>query len=163
MYGYGKYDAEMKSKKVFCDTSFFIRLDVNDPLYDNTIAYFKYFIYNDFELIISTIAIAEYCTCGNINELPFDILKILPFDLEHAKRTGEFAKIAYQSKKTNELAVSKRIIIQNDTKLFAQADCEKVSYYISADTESLKIHNLLKLDFQFIDLRTPYYQQFRLN
>ncbi|MCL4483734.1 MAG: hypothetical protein M1445_14180, partial [Bacteroidetes bacterium] len=55
--------------------------------------------------------------------------------------------------------------IPNDTKLFAQADTEQaIEFYLSSDTESLKIYNLLKQKmnpkFQFIDLNIPYNQTF---
>lgn len=63
------------------------------------------------------------------------------------------------------LKLKERNIIPNDTKLFAQADTEKtVELYLSSDTESSKIFNLLKQEanpkFQFIDLNTPYNQSF---
>ena len=58
-----------------------------------------------------------------------------------------------------------RNIIPNDTKLFAQADIEtSFDYYLSSDTESMKIYQQLKDStnphFQFIDLNTPYHQTF---
>ena len=61
----------------------------------------------------------------------------------------------------NKLQLRERNIIPNDTKLFAQADIEKpVEFYLSSDTESLKIFKLLKEHlspkFQFIDLNVPY-------
>ena len=63
------------------------------------------------------------------------------------------------------LKLKERNIIPNDTKLFAQADTEKIiEFYLSSDTESSKIYNLLKQEsnpkFQFIDLNTPYNQTF---
>src|ERR1700744_1877739 len=126
----------MNNKSVLCDTSFFIRLlDKNDNLHNNAKGYFKYFTENDFKLLISTIAIAEYCVGGDISELPLRNLQILPFNLDHAKRTGEFAKIIFQNK--GALKLNERNIIPNDTKLFSQADCEKsVEFYLSSDTES---------------------------
>lgn len=61
----------MMHKGVFCDTSFFIRLlDKADVLHSNAKGYFKYFTENDFQLFISTIAIAEYCVGGDVHELP---------------------------------------------------------------------------------------------
>lgn len=116
-------------------------------------------------MMISTISIAEYCVGGDVHELPLRNLQIVPFNLEHSKRTGEFAKIVFQNK--GKLKLSERNIIPNDTKLFAQADCEKaVEFYLSSDTESYKIYNLLRsettLKFQFIDLNTPYNETFGL-
>jgi hypothetical protein len=58
------------------------------------------------------------------------------------------------------LNLKERKIIPNDAKLFAQADSEKaVTYYLTSDTESAKIYNLLKqkipLSFMFLDINTP--------
>ena len=164
MLGLEKSEEVMKLKGIFCDTSFFIRLlDKNDALHANAKGYFKYFTENDFQLAVSTIAIAEYCVGGDIHELPLRNLQIVPFNLEHSKRTGEFAKIVFQNK--GKLKLKERNIIPNDTKLFAQADCEKIiEFYLSSDTESLKIYNLLKQEtkpkFQFIDLNVPYNETF---
>src|SRR5690606_27881754 len=152
----------MTHKGVFCDTNFFIcLLDKADDLHSNAKGYFRYFTENDFILYISTIAIAEYCVAGNLHELPLRNLQIIPFNLDHAKRTGEFAKIVFQNK--NKLKLKERNIIPNDTKLFAQADCEKpVRFYLSSDTESQKIYSLLNTNFQFIDINTPYNEYFGL-
>ncbi len=92
-------------KSVFLDTSFFIRLlDKTEKLHTNAKGYFKYFLEHDFEMVISTIAIAEYCVGGDVHELPLINLQIVPFNLDHAKRTGEFAKIAFDAKKKKALA-----------------------------------------------------------
>lgn len=151
-------------KSVLLDTSFFLRfLNDESPLYKNADNYFRYFIEHEITMMISTISIAEYCVGGDIHELPLKNLQIVPFNLDHSKRTGEFARIVFQNK--GKLKLNERNIIPNDTKLFAQADCEKsVEFYLSSDTESLKIYNLLKEHkspkFQFIDLNTPYNETF---
>jgi len=154
----------MAHKAVLLDTSFFLRfLNDNDPLFKNADGYFRYFLQNEVTMMISTISIAEYCVGGDVHELPLKNLQIVPFNLDHSKRTGEFAKIVFQNK--GKLKLRERNIIPNDTKLFAQADCEKsVEYYLSSDAESLKIYQLLKQEtnpkFQFIDLKTPYNDMF---
>ena len=154
----------MMHKSVLLDTSFFLRfLNDESPLYKNADNYFRYFIEHEITMMISTISIAEYCVGGDIHELPLKNLQIVPFNLDHSKRTGEFARIVFQNK--GKLKLNERNIIPNDTKLFAQADCEKsVEFYLSSDTESLKIYNLLKEHkspkFQFIDLNTPYNETF---
>ena len=151
-------------KSVLLDTSFSLRfLDVESFLFNNVDGYFRYFLQNEIIMMISTISIAEYCVGGNINELSLRNLQIVPFNLEHAKRTGEFAKIIFNNKQ--KLKLNERNIIPNDTKLFSQADCENtIEFYLSSDVESLKIYNLLKLKsnpkFQFIDLNIPYGQAF---
>ena len=151
-------------KSVLLDTSFFIRfLNDEDPLFENADGYFRYFLKEEITMMISTISIAEYCVGGDIYELPLKNLQIVPFNLDHSKKTGEFARIVFQNK--GKLKLNERNIIPNDTKLFSQADCEKtVEYYLSSDTESLKIYNLLKEEtkpkFIFIDLHTPHNEIF---
>ena len=66
--------------------------------------------------MISTISIAEYCVGGDVHELPLRNLQIVPFNLDHAKKTGEFAKIVFLNK--SKLKLKERNIIPNDTKLF---------------------------------------------
>ena len=156
----------MTHKGVFCDTSFFIRLmDKSDPLHANAKGYFRYFMEKNFKLIVSTIAIAEYCVGGDIQQLPLKNLQIISFNLNHARRTSEFAKISFQAKKSNRLGIKERNIIPNDTKLFAQADCENtIEYYLSSDKESRKVYDLLKeetmVKYQFVDINIPYHEIF---
>lgn len=155
-------------KAVLLDTSFFLRfLNESSPLFNNADGYFRYFLQSEIDMLISTISIAEYCIGGDIHELPLKNLQIVPFNLNHAQRTGEFAKVAFQAKNAGTLLVSTRKIIPNDTKLFAQADVEKaVEFYLSSDTESIKIYKLLKErmqpKFQFLDLNIPYSEVFGL-
>jgi hypothetical protein len=156
----------MTHKGVLLDTSFFLRfLNDSDPLFNNAVGYFQYFLQKEITMMISTISIAEYCVGGDIHELPLRNLQIIPFNLEHSKRTGTFAKIVFQNR--GKLKLNERNLIPNDTKLFAQADCEKViEFYLSSDTESYKIYNLLKTEtapkFQFINLNIPFHQTFGL-
>lgn len=156
----------MTHRAVLLDTSFFLRfLNNSDPLFKNADGYFRYFLQKEITMMISTISIAEYCVGGDVHELPLRNLQIVPFNLDHSKRTGEFAKIVFQNK--GKLKLKERNIIPNDTKLFAQADCEKsVEFYLSSHTESNKIYNLLKQEtapkFQFIDLNLPYNETFGL-
>jgi hypothetical protein len=158
----------MTHKAVLLDTSFFIRfLNDSDPLFKNADGYFRYFLQNEITMMISTISIAEYCVGGDVHELPLRNLQIVPFNLDHSKRTGELARIAFNAKRNDKIDVANRNIIPNDTKLFAQADCEKaIEFYLSSDSESLKIYNLLRQEtapkFQFIDLNTPYNETFGL-
>ncbi len=156
----------MMHKSVLLDTSFFLRfLNENSPLFKNAVGYFKYFLDNEITMYVSTISISEYCVGGDVHELPLRNLQILSFNLDHAKRTGEFAKIVFQHKE--KLKLNERNIIPNDTKLFAQADHNNsIDFYLSSDTESLKIYKLLKQEtnpkFQFLDLNTHHTQVFGL-
>jgi hypothetical protein len=145
---------------VLLDTSFFIRLlNSDDLLFCNTNDYFRYFSENDMSMFISTVSIAEFCAGGEIDDLPLKNLRILPFNLNHAQKAGEFSGIVFRHK--GKLKLNERNIIPNDTKLFAQADCEaSVKYYLSSDAESEKIYEFLKKEtvirFKFINLKDPY-------
>lgn len=159
----------MKHKRsVLLDTSFFLRLlNDEDPLFRNADGYFRYFLDSETHLLISTISIAEYCIGGDLKELPLRNLQIIPYNLNHAQRTGEFARVAFMQRNTGNLSVTERKIIPNDTKLFAQADCEtSVEFYLSSDMESLKVYNAIKditvPKFRFIDLNIPYHTTFGL-
>lgn len=151
---------------VLLDTSFFIRLlNDEDSLHQNAKDYFKYFLESDIILKISTISIAEYCVGGTISELPLMNLQILPFNLDHAKRTGEFAKAIFEEKNIVKDDIHPRAIIPNDSKLFAQSDCDKtILYFVTSDSRSLKTHKMLsnkiKPHFDIIDINIPYNQKF---
>lgn len=153
-------------KGVLLDTSFFLRfLNEADPLFRNADNYYRYFIQQNVPMFISTISVAEYCVGGSVEELPFKDVHVLPFNFTHARRTGEFARIVFDHK--GKLNLTQRNIIPNDTKLFAQADVEEnIDYYLSSDTESMKIYQLLQKEskpaFGFIDLRIPYSEVFGL-
>ncbi len=92
------------------DTSFFLRfLDELSPLFRNADVYFRYFLEKEIAMFISTISIAEYCVGGEVHELPLRNLQILPFNLDHSKQTGEFAKIIFRNK--GKLKLNERNII----------------------------------------------------
>jgi len=158
----------MKPEAVLLDTGFFIRL-LNPAFsyHENAIGYYKYFLENEIALVCSTISIGEYCVVGVLEDLPLKNLQILPFNLNHATRTGELARIAFDARRNKILETKERLIIPNDTKLFSQADIEpNIKYYLSSDTESNKIYNVLieadKLNFRFLDLSIKYQQAFGL-
>ena len=157
----------MMPNGVLLDTSFFLRfLNEDDPLFKYADGYFKYFLEKEIPMAISTISIAEYCVGGDIHELPLRNLQVVPFNISHAKRTGELAKLVFNNK--NKLQLTNRNIIPNDSKLFAQADREpSIAYYLTSDAESKKIYDLLVAEgfrpqFQFMDLHTPFHEFFGL-
>ena len=89
----------MDSKNILLDTSFFIRLlNDNDLLHSNTLEYYKYFLEKQFILKCSTISISEYCVKGQLEELPLKDIQIVPFNINHAQKAGEFARIIFENK-----------------------------------------------------------------
>jgi len=153
---------------VLLDTSFFIRLlNDDDPLHKNSVGYFKYFLKEDYILKISTITIAEYCVIGSVTDLPLKNLQILAFNLDHAIKTGEFAKIIFEENKISKEKLHPRAIIPNDSKLFAQADLDPtVTHFVTSDVRSkntlakLKLHTNPK--FEIITIQNPHFQVFGL-
>lgn len=156
----------MTHEAVLLDTGVLIRLlNPEYSLHENAKGYFKYFLDKEIALICSTISIAEFCVIGGIEDLPLRNLQLLPFNLNHAKRTGEFARIAFEARRAKSLEIKERLLIPNDTKLFSQADVEpNIQYYLTADTESHKIYNVIsqniKLNFSFLDLNVMHNQAF---
>ena len=151
---------------VLLDTSFFIRLlNDEDPLHKNALGYYKYYLENEIVLKVSTISIAEYCVLGKLEELPLKDIQIIPFNLNQAERTGEFAKIIFSENKVAKEKLSPRAIIPNDSKLFAQADLDKsVTHFVTSDERSKKTLNNLKKGitprFEIINIQISYHQTF---
>lgn len=149
----------IECRGVLLDTSFFIRLlDEESPLFVNANNYYRYFVQQDIPMYISTISIAEYCTGGQMDELPLKDLRIIPFNIQHSLTSGALAKSIFLEK--DKLQIKERNIIPNDTKLFSQACVEvDISHYLSSDKKSEKIYETLKskglVYFDFISLDTP--------
>jgi len=153
-------------KGVLLDTSFFLRfLKEDDPLFKNADDYFRYFLKEEYPLYVSTVTIAEFCVGGSPDELPLKNLRILPFNYTHAVRTGAFAKCLFEARRKGSVNLKERLLIPNDTKLFAQADSEAIiEYFVTTDSRSLKAFSVLKQStkplFSVIDLNTPYSERF---
>lgn len=151
---------------VLLDTSFFIRLlNDEDELHENALSYYKYFLENDFTLKVSTISIAEYCVLGKLDDLPLKDIQIVPFNLNHAERTGKFAQIIFSHNKIAAEKLLPRAIIPNDSKLFSQADLDQsVTHFVTSDERSLNTLKVLRTGinpkFEIINIRIPYNQTF---
>lgn len=151
-----------KTFSVLLDTSFLIRLlSKNDPLHQNAEDYYRYFLEQEIPMYISTITVAEYCVNGDISELPLRSVRIIPFNIQHAPIAGGFANILYSARKTNDISVDNRLIIPNDVKLFAQAECTPdVKYFVTSDTKSSKLIDKISeknsVSFAHMDIHEPY-------
>ena len=151
---------------VILDTSFLIRLlSAKDNLHTNAVGYFKYFLENDVSMHVSTITIAEYCVNGEVSELPLRNVRIIPFNFQHATVAGKFAKALYDARTANEIKIDNRLIIPNDAKIFAQANCvDEIKYFVTSDTRSEKLITRIAskedVNFEHMDIHIPHTQQF---
>ena len=147
-------------KVAMLDTSFLIRLlKEDDPLHSSAKTYFQYFLENKFVLFVSTVAVAEYCVKGKLDQLPFECVRVIPFNLDHAEKAGDFAHILYQAKDKGQYSPEQRLIIPNDTKIFAQASSVGALYFVTADTEASKTIAILAQERGFsvvhVDIHEP--------
>ena len=153
------------SESVLLDTSFFIRLlNEDDPYHKSAVDYYHYFMEKGITMKMSTIAIAEFCVKGSLTDLPIRNLMFVPFNMNHATKVGQLMAIVYEEKQKRGAQISPRSVVPNDTKMFAQADISNdIKYFCSADSEAVKVHDMMKsrikVDFQFIDIRSRTYNE----
>lgn len=151
---------------VLCDTSYFIRwAKPNETLHPAAHAYLKFLVEGGHTLHVSTIALAEYAVRDAIANLPLRYFRVVPFNVDHAQRAGEFARAVFEARGSLPQQITQRTIIPNDTKMFAQADVTPgITHYLTADSESEKVYQLLKTKaeprFLFLHLSTPWHQAF---
>lgn len=139
-----------KGQVAMLDTSFLIRLmKEDDPLHDAAVDYYQYLLEKEYVLFVSTIALAEYCVKGKLDQIPFDNLRVVPFNLDHSSIAGEFAASLYAARNQGEYTPEHRLIIPNDTKIFAQAASINAVYLVTADTKSGKAMSKLSEKNQF--------------
>jgi predicted nucleic acid-binding protein len=156
----------MLEKGALLDTSFLIRLlNSEDKLHENAMGYFRYLLRSEIPLFVSTIAVAEYCVKGDFSSIPWRNVRVVPFNLLHAKVTAKLCEVAFRKKEERGAHLPQRLIIPNDTKMFAQAHQETgIGYFLSSDSEAKKVYDLInsdvKLHFQFIDIIVPYANTF---
>lgn len=156
----------MMPEGTLLDTSFFLRfLNDKDPLFEKADNYYKYFLEKDFNLFISTISIAEYCVGGTVDQLPLRNLLVLPFNIDHAQKAGEFAGVLYEARRSSQLIVSERPVIINDAKLFAQADSEtNINFFVTSDARYINIFETIKNkinpNFNIVDINIEHTETF---
>lgn len=159
---------EEPSFSVILDTSFMIRLlNESEQLHPNALKYFKYFLEQEIAMYFSTISIAEYCVKGDFEDLPFKNIRILPFNIFHAREAGKFAKILFEARTKGLIDIPDRLIIPNDSKLFAQGSFENdIRYFVTADSKSKKNIEILREEcdasIEHLDIHTPYNEAFGL-
>lgn len=143
-------------KSIMLDTSFLIRLmDENEPLHNNALEYFKYFLENKITMHVSTVAVAEYTVCDDPENIPVNYIQIEAFDFRDGVTAGHFHRVISGDK--NNIPDYNRRIIANDVKILAQIRTKQIDAIITKDLASYGKYvkplteNVL-LQIQFIDL-----------
>ena len=144
---------------ILLDTSFCIRLlKKDDPLHSNAYQYFQHFLENKIEMYLSTIVVSEYSVKDDINNLPLQTLKIIPFDFFDGKVAGEFYSILNNNK--GQTQGLERLVIKDDCKLIAQIYNRKIDAYITKDRKSFNqffnpLQKEMKFSIELLDLSIP--------
>ena len=151
---------DMKIESVFLDTSFFIRLfKKDDPNHKQARAYLDRFLQDEISIYTSTIVAAEFGVKSDIDLLPFRVVKMLSFDLEHARIASRLARAAFDSKRKGVVILENRVIIPNDTKLIAQSEAIQAAYFVGKDDNAKAVIQFLQdqglIRFTYLDISIP--------
>ncbi len=121
--------------KVMLDTCALIALvKQEDAHHRKTLDIVKFALQNNYQLLVSPIALSEYCVRHSVEQLlSFLRIKVLPFAEKHAVKSGELHRLA---SKGDEL--SSRIFVKNDTRILAQASEDGVNAILTYDEKMMK-------------------------
>ncbi len=120
---------------VILDTGFLISLINKDrPEHEAAKAYYKYFLENEFMLLVPTIVVSEFSIKQPFDQLPLHNFTILPFNYGEAVSCGELNAFYYRKK----LKVGQRDAVKDDFKIIAQAKEQNVTHLITEDGNSMK-------------------------
>lgn len=145
---------------VLVDTSFVIRLlKHDDALSPNAKAWFRELLDRKVPMYLSTIVIAEWCVKGDFEEMPVRNMRVLPFNVDHARRAGPLMGALLKLREKG--GVEDRNVVLNDVKLLAQAESTVgISHIITKDggyrsrIERLRQEGHV-LTTQILDLNVP--------
>ena len=143
-------------KSVLLDSGFLIRLmNPEEILHQVALDVFKNYVTSGVVCKVSTIALAEYGVKGDLKYLPTRYLQYVPFTYNHAVVASEFMRRIVEVKRERGAVIQPRVIIPNDTKMFAQASSDSdVFAFVSADAEAKKVYDLLENPgFEFVNIR----------
>ena len=147
----------MKDKELYLllDTSFLINLVSETALFhERAYEFFNSFMTRHYGMAFSTVAISEYAIKDDVNHLPLAMLQIIPFNFGHAVKSGAFGNQVTSCRKQE--PNTSRAIVLSDSKMFAQAEMEKIDYVVSADSEAQKTYQWLKnanlAHFEYLDI-----------
>ena len=154
--GFTNSGVNRMSKAVLLDSGVLIRLmNPYEPLHQVALGLFRNYVNSGIVCKVSTIALAEYGVKGDLHLLPSRYLQYVPFMYQHAEVASEFMRRILCVKRERGVVIQPRVIIPNDTKMFAQASADpEVSAFVSADAETKKVYDLLENpNFDFLNIR----------
>ena len=154
--GYTTSEVSNMSKAVLLDSGFLIRLmNPEESLHQVALDLFKDYVTNGVICKVSTIALAEYGVKGDLRYLPTKYLHYVPFVYSHAEIASIFMRTIIKVKQERGVVITPRVVIPNDTKMFAQASAEPdVFAFVSGDAEAKKVYELLdNPNFEFVNIR----------
>lgn len=83
----------------------------------------------------------------------------MPFNIFHAQEAGHVYSLVRDEKEKRGAERLKREVVQNDSKQFGQAVYETLDWYVSSDSEALKVYSIFKNvvphNFQYVDITKP--------
>lgn len=117
---------------ILLDTSFLISLaDSGRPNHAVAKRYLTECLSRGVPLYMSTIVASEFQVKQAVNDLPLRNFIVLPFNIDHAMRTGILMR-GFQRDDGDD-----RAAVKDDVKLIAQADCESISHVLTEDKNTL--------------------------
>lgn len=120
------------------DTGFLITLfDKNRPHHDDSYQYFRHFLEKDFEMLISTVVVAEYSVKQHFDQLPLKHFTILPFNYDDAICCAGLVAGYHGVLRPENV---KRDAVKDDFKIIAQAQQIKADFLITEDENSMTVY-----------------------
>ncbi len=117
---------------ILLDTSFLISLAIpGRPNHTVAKRYLTESLSRGVPLYLSTIVASEFQVKQAVNDLPLRNFIVLPFNIDHAMRTGILMRNFQRDDGDDRAAV------KDDVKLIAQADCESISHVLTEDQNTL--------------------------
>lgn len=117
-------------KQVLLDTSFLITVfddqRINHP---TALALYQFFIEHGFLIFLSSIVVAEFCTRGDIKQLPLNNFLPLSFDISDGALAGRLNFSTFMRPSGDR----DRVSIKDDVKLLAQMLQRNIAYFATED------------------------------
>lgn len=124
------------NNSVLLDTSYLISLmDDSRENHSKAKDFYKYFIENNFPMILSSIVSSEFSIKQSIVDLPLSSLRPLPFNLPDSYHLSPLFEEKFKGYASN------RVAVKDDYKIVSQCSFNKISYLITEDTDLCNLLN----------------------